>query len=301
MNYHLLDVFTDMQFGGNPLAVFPNADGLTETQMQLIAGELNLSETTFIQKARSEASDCTVRIFTPKCELPMAGHPTIGTAWTILKHDLLKPHHRDRLVFDEGVGAVRVDFTMDDTARPANLVMHQPLPEFGETLDKLEIAQLLSLRLTDIDDDLPVQVVSCGVPFILVPLRSLDAARRARVRLDAVDTVLTGIECQELFVFTPETESPTAAVHCRLFAPRFGIAEDPATGSAHGPLGSYLVRYGLSDGTQIISEQGIEMGRPSTIAVRIDFEGAEIRAVRVGGECVEVGAGTLRLDRGGGG
>lgn len=296
LSYYLLDVFTDTRFGGNPLAVFPNADVLTDQQMQTIAGELNLSETTFIQSPRSQTSDCTVRIFTPKNELLMAGHPTIGTAWVILKNGFLKQRNEDHLVFDEGVGSVRVDFAMEDCGRPADLVMHQPLPEFGEVLDKTCIAQLLSLQESDIDDDFPVQVVSCGVPIILIPLKSLDAVRRARVRLDLIDSPCGDTECRELFVFTRETEQQDANVHCRFFAPRFGVPEDPATGGAHGPLGSYLVKYGLSDGRQIISEQGIEMGRPSRITVRVESNGAEITGVRVGGECVEVGAGTIRLD-----
>ena len=295
MKYHLLDVFTEKPFSGNPLAVFPQADALTDSQMQSIAGELNLSETTFIQKARSETSDCTVRIFTPNSELPMAGHPTIGTAWTILKHNLLKPRHKDHLVFDEGVGPIRVDFETDETARPTELAMHQPLPRFGQTLDKSDVTALLTLDASDIDEELPVQIVSCGVPIILVPLVSLDATRRASVRLDLMDTKLAGAECRELFIFTRETENRDADVHCRFFAPRLGVAEDAATGAAHGPLGSYLAMYGLNDGREITSEQGIEMGRPSTIRVRIQSAGNEITAVLVGGECVEVGTGTIRL------
>jgi trans-2,3-dihydro-3-hydroxyanthranilate isomerase len=227
----------------------------------------------------------------------MAGHPTIGTAWTILKHGLLKPRNENHLVFDEGVGPVRVDFTMTETARPADLVMHQPLPHFGETLDKTKIAQLLSLQSSDIDEECPVQIVSCGVPIIVVPLRSLDAARSASVRLDLMDANLAGIDCRELLVFTQESEKPDADVHCRFFAPRFGVAEDPATGGAHGPLGSYLVKYGISDGRRIFSEQGIEMGRPSEIKVHIESVGTEITAVLVGGECVEVGGGTIHIDR----
>lgn len=133
LNYHLLDVFTNRQFGGNPLAVFPDADALPSEQMQSIAGELNLSETTFIQRATSAGSDCTVRIFTPKSEIPVAGHPTIGTAWAILKNGLLKPRHEDHLVFDEGVGAVKVDYEMNN-GQPQALVMHQLLPEFSATL-----------------------------------------------------------------------------------------------------------------------------------------------------------------------
>lgn len=300
MKYYLLDVFTNKRFGGNQLAVFPNADLLADAEMQAIAAELNLSETTFIQAARSKACDCTVRIFTPKQELPMAGHPTVGTAWTILRNDLLQPRNSDHLFFDEGVGPIRVDFTMPHDARPAGIVMHQPLPTFGESLDKEVIARILSLETSDIDEQCPVRVVSCGVPLVVVPLTSLAAARRTQVRLDLLEEHLEDIPCHEFLVFTRETEASETDVHCRFFAPRLGIAEDPATGGAHGPLGSYLVKYGLSDGNHIISEQGIEMGRPSRIKVGIQSKGDDVTSVLVGGECVEVGEGELYIDREGG-
>ena len=294
LEYHLLDVFTRRQFGGNPLAVFPNADGVPERIMQSIANELNLSETTFIQRPRAEASDCTVRIFTPKRELPMAGHPTIGAAFAILRNGLVEPKSSGRLVFDEGVGAVAVDFSHDG-GRPSDLWMRQPLPAFLDILDSAMVARLLSLDSSEIVADRPVQVVSCGLPVILVPLRSLDSVRRVAVRQELLESELRQIECRELFVFTLEAENPEATVHCRMFAPCLGIPEDPATGSAHGPLGSYLFRYGLSDGTRIVSEQGFEMGRPSTIQVRICSSGCEITNVLVGGECVEVGSGVIQL------
>ena len=264
--------------------------------MQTIAAELNLSEATFIQKPRTENSDCTVRIFTPKCELPMAGHPTIGTAWTILKQGLLSPQKTNQLIFDEGVGPVCVDYSLENGS-PKRLAMHQPLPRFGEILDKPKIAQLLSLQPSDIDHECPIQIVSCGLPIIIVPLMSLDAARKACVRLDQIDTTFDGVECREILVFTQEAEYPDSDVHCRFFAPRFGIPEDAATGGAHGPLGSYLVKYAISDGKRIVSEQGIEMGRPSRITVGIEKKGADITTVRVSGECVDVGWGTIQLDQ----
>ena len=157
--YFLLDVFTDELFGGNPLAVVPEADDVPPELMQKIANELNLSETTFIQKARNESSDCTVRIFTPLREMPMAGHPTIGTAYAILANRLLDPINDDHLVFDEGVGPVRVDFKLAED-RPSALFMHQPLPEFHDVVDKDIIARILSLDEYEIDTSLPVQIVS---------------------------------------------------------------------------------------------------------------------------------------------
>ena len=295
LKYFLLDVFTESRFGGNPLAVFPEADTLTGEQMQQIAGELNLSETTFIRRAKERDSDCTVRIFTPRSEVPLAGHPTIGTAWTILKNNLLKPRHEGRLIFDLGVGPVSVDFTMAN-GEPRDLVMHQRLPDLLRAFDKTAVAETLSLKPSDIEDDSPVQLVSCGLPIVLVPVKSLDALGRASVRLDLLDETLGGTECRELFVFTCRTESPDVDVRCRFFAPRYGVTEDPATGGAHGPLGSYLVKYGLNDGERIISEQGVEMGRRSTIKVHIETRGDEIVDVAVSGDCVEVGTGCMRVD-----
>lgn len=293
LGYFLIDVFTTRQFGGNPLAVFPQADGVATEVMQSIASELNLSETTFIQQAKSEGADCTVRIFTPRQEMPMAGHPTVGTAWTILNWNLLTPRHADHLVFDEGVGPVKVEYRLRDS-QPTDLVMHQPLPEFFEVLDTAVVAEMLSLDVSDLHPDLPVQVVSNGVPMIIVPLASLDAARRSKVRLDLLESKLRHVECQELFVFTTETDFD-ADVHCRMFAPRLGVPEDPATGVAHGSLGGYLFKYKLFEQGWIVSEQGVEMGRPSTIRVHIEGTGDELTGMSVGGDCVAVGTGTMQV------
>jgi len=160
LKYHLIDVFTDQPFGGNPLAVFPNADGLRQGEMQQIAKELNLSETTFIQKATSDAADCAVRIFTPKCEIPMAGHPTVGTAFVVLEKKLLKPRAEGQLIFDLGIGPTAVE-TSD------LITMHQPVPEFGEILDSVGVMKSLGLEVSDLLPDVPVQIISAGVPFIL--------------------------------------------------------------------------------------------------------------------------------------
>lgn len=291
--YYLLDVFTDTPFGGNPLAVFPDADNVPNGLMQKIANELNLSGTTFIQKPRHEGSDCTVRIFTPQSEIPMAGHPTIGTAHAILTHHLLKPRNHSHLVFDEGVGPVTVDFKISEN-KPSNLVMHQRPPQFSDPLDRTQVANVLSLDEDDIQPSLPAQIISCGFPFLVVPARSLDVVRRAKVRLDLLETELGHLESQELLIFTQETVHPESDVHCRMFAPRLGVPEDPATGGAHGPLGSYLVHHGLSDGKRIVSKQGYELGRPSKLVVGIESTNEEITDVTVGGECVQVGEGTIQ-------
>ncbi len=294
LNYYLLDVFTSEPFGGNPLAVFPNADGIGTATMGRIANELNLSETTFIQSPTTAESDCTVRIFTPKQEIPMAGHPTIGTAAAILGNGLLKPKQASRLLFDEGVGQIRVDIGNPDTGA-MTLMMHQPTPEFFEILDKQTIASLLSLRPEDIDSDLPVQIVSCGIPFIIVPLKSLESVRRATPRHDLMSLNLERQRSQEILVFTEETLKGDSDIHSRMFAPRFGVPEDPATGSAQGPLGCYLFNYERFQGGKLRSEQGYEMGRPSEISIEIHGTHPSVTQVIVGGTSVDMGSGTIRI------
>ncbi len=157
------------------------------------------------------------------------------------------------------------------------------------------IARILSLAEDDIIKELPCQVVSSGVPLIFIPLKDLEACSRVKVRLDLLDALLDKDDPKELFVFTLETVKPTSHVHCRMFAPMFGITEDPATGGAHGPLGAYLVQNGLSDGSQILSEQGYEMGRPSSIQVEVTHQSKHITDVRVGGTCVPMGKGKLLI------
>jgi trans-2,3-dihydro-3-hydroxyanthranilate isomerase len=242
-----------------------------------------------------------VRIFTPGNEQPMAGHPTVGTAFVLAYEHVIEPDEgRDELLvtFQEGVGPVPVRVEFKD-GRPVYVEMSQPLPRFGPRLeDRRAVAAMLSLEAGDLDDSLPVEVVSCGVPFLYVPLRSLDAARRARARADLIDEVAGDGVPPEVFVFAREVEQAGSTVHSRMFAPGMGVAEDPATGAASGPLGSYLVRYGLvprSPMAVIVSEQGLEMGRPSFVRITIERDGEEITGVRVGGQCHYMGEGFLEV------
>jgi trans-2,3-dihydro-3-hydroxyanthranilate isomerase len=300
LHYHLVDVFTDRAFGGNPLAVVTNGRGVSGETMQSVAKEFNLSETTFVLPPDDPRHDWRVRIFTPATELPMAGHPTVGTAFVLAREHLIPRAGREtNVVFEEGVGPVpvRVEF---EGGEPSFAEMSQPLPRFGPRLDdRGAVAAMLSLDTEDIDERLPLEVVSCGVPFLYVPLRSLDAARRARPRADLMERAAAehGVP-PKAFVFTRETESATSTVHSRMFAPAIGIAEDPATGAASGPLGCYLVRYGLvrcDPAADIVSEQGIEMGRPSYVRIRIERQGDDITAVRVGGQCHFMGEGFIEI------
>ncbi len=317
LRYHIVDVFTDRQFGGNPLAVYTDGEGLTTETMQSIAKEMNLSETTFVLAPEDRSNDFRVRIFTPGSELPMAGHPTVGTAFILAREKMVEaPSGASQSTSDdqesssesgeatstvrleEGVGPIPVEIGWRDGAADF-IEMSQPPPTFGPVFgDKVAIAAALSLDPPDIEVRLPCQVVSCGVPFLYVPLSSLDAARRARPRLDLIERFLHGFP-RELFVFTTETEFQGSGVHSRMFAPALGVSEDPATGGASGPLGCYLVRHNVVEsGNQldITSEQGVEMGRPSFIRILVDHEGERITRVRVGGRCRYVGGGHLELE-----
>jgi trans-2,3-dihydro-3-hydroxyanthranilate isomerase len=280
--------------------VITNGRGVREETMQAIAKEFNLSETTFVLPPDDPRHDWRVRIFTPGSELPMAGHPTIGTAFVLAREHLIARGEREsNIVLEEGVGPVpvRVEF---ENGEPVFAEMSQPLPRFGPRLDDAgAVAAMLSLDAADIDERLPLEVVSCGVPFLFVPLRSLDAARRARPRADLLERAAErGGVPPTVFVFTREVESASSTVHSRMFAPGIGITEDPATGGASGPLGCYLVRYGLVEcdpAAEIASEQGLEMGRPSYIRIRIEQRREEITVVRVGGQCHFMGGGFIEI------
>jgi trans-2,3-dihydro-3-hydroxyanthranilate isomerase len=299
VHYHLVDVFTDRAFGGNPLAVCTNGRGLSTETMQSVAKEFNLSETTFVLPPDDPKHDWRVRIFTPGSELPMAGHPTVGTSFVLAREHLIRRDGvESRIVLEEGVGPVpvRIEFRGGE---PSFAEMSQPLPVFGARLTDISaVAEMLSLDAGDVDASLPLEVVSCGVPFLYVPLRSLEAVRRARPRADLIERVSGDGVPSQVFVFAREVENEDSTVHSRMFAPGFGITEDPATGAASGPLGCYLVRYGVvaCDGSaEIVSEQGIEMGRPSFIRIRIERRGEEITAVRVGGQCHFMGEGFIEI------
>jgi len=177
--------------------------------------------------------------------------------------------------------------------------MSQPLPEFGpEFSDQAMMADMLSIDPTGIDPNYPLQVVSCGVPFLYVPLKNLATIRQIKLRYDLWEQRLKDFASPHLFVFTLETELENSTVHCRMFAPALGIAEDPATGAASGPLGCYLVKYGLVKQTRqvaLVSEQGFEIGRPSLIHIEVEQENERITAVTVGGQCVYIGEGYLQL------
>lgn len=299
LNYHLLDVFTDRQFGGNQLAVFPEPPlDLPAEIMQKIAKELNLSETTFVYPPTNCACDYRLRIFTPAAELPMAGHPTIGSANILARLGMLGIIAGETtIVFEEGIGPIAVTIRADESGEPTEVWMQQPIPQFRDIYaDRSSMAEMLSLKSADLHADVPMQVLSSGLPFLFVPLNSLDAAQRIRFRRDRWADALAGTEAENIFVTTTETVYESSSAHSRMFAPALGINEDPATGSASGPLGAYLLKYGLVQSGDLVSEQGFEIGRPSFIRINVSWNGAAFSSVSVGGQCAYIGFGALVID-----
>lgn len=299
LRYHTVDVFTNSAFGGNPLAVVTNGRGVSSELMQSIARELNLSETTFVLPPEDPSNDYRVRIFTPAAELPMAGHPTVGTSFILAREHMIERGEGETTIkLEEGVGTIPVNIKFKD-GQPDLIWMQQPRPTFGPRFeDAALIAEMLSIAPEAIETRWPIEVVSCGVPFLFVPLKDLQAARSIRFRLDVCERALKDSGVTGVFVFTTETELEGSSVHSRMFAPMFGVHEDPATGGASGPLGCYLVRHQVfpaSQRAEFTSEQGIEMGRPSIIKIIIEQDAGEISRVRIGGQCVFMGEGYLEV------
>lgn len=287
--FHLVDVFTDRPFAGNQLAVVLDADGLDTERMQAIAREFNFSETTFVCAAAAPGCDWRVRIFTPSSELPMAGHPTIGTA--VVLEALGRASERTTL--ELGVGPTPV------LVRPGWAEMEQRPPVFGaEHPDPAALAAALSVDVDEIGEPVP-QVVSTGLAHLMVPVRSLAAMRALRPRLDLWDGALGPVDNVGVYAFCRETEEPGVDAHCRMFAPRAGVPEDPATGSAAGPLGCFLSRDGGAAAAAPLRfrfAQGVEMGRPSTLEVTVERDGDGIGSVRVGGAARIVAEGRLEVE-----
>ncbi len=296
-----LDVFTDHPFGGNQLAVFVRADELSDAEMQDIAREMNFSESTFVLPASDARALRRVRIFTPTAELPMAGHPIIGTTFALAREGIIRAGDVSPVHLQLGVGTLPVDVLYEvDTLSFA--WMHQPVPVYTPWGgDRALLAAALGLAPTDLAETLPIEAGSSGVPFLYVPLASRAALARAQGRAE-LPGLLAGVgEHAGAYLFTLDPASgDTIMAWSRMFAPAMGIVEDAATGSAAGPFGAYLVRHGIArpdaDGdAHVRIEQGVEMGRPSQLSVTITMDGEAVRDVRVGGEAVMVAEGELTL------
>jgi trans-2,3-dihydro-3-hydroxyanthranilate isomerase len=278
-----VDVFTSKPFEGNSLAVFADGRGLSNDQMQAIAREMNLSETTFIlprDAATEKERGVRVRIFTVQEELPFAGHPTLGTAFQLRGSCGAK-----EIVLELNVGRVPVQFT-EAAGQPVFGEMTQIDPKFGEIHDREAVVRACGLLDGDVDPSLPIQTVSTGVAFTVVPLRGLEVARRLQVDAKGSAEYLSRSEGKFFYFVTRETVDPAARLHARMM---FYGSEDPATGSAAGCTAAWMVKHGVAKpDEQVLIEQGIEMLRPSRIFVRASLKDNKVVNVRVGGNVVEV-------------
>jgi trans-2,3-dihydro-3-hydroxyanthranilate isomerase len=287
-NFLQLDVFTAKPFEGNPLAVFPDATGLNDDQMQAIAREMNLSETTFIfprAQAMEKERGVRVRIFTVQEELPFAGHPTLGTAFA-----LRGKTGANEIRLELNVGTVPVRFE-DPSGEPAFGEMTQIEPIFGIIHDRAKIAEVTGIPIDDIAPDVPVQTISTGVPFTVLPLRDLAAARRLQIDQTRSTEYLNASGGKFFFCVTRETVDRSARLHARML---FYNGEDPATGSASGCAAAWMVAHNIAQPDErVIIEQGVEMKRPSRIFVRASRSDDRVVNVRVGGNVVEVLRGEL--------
>lgn len=295
-SYLHYDVFTGTALEGNQLAVFTDARGLETSLMQAIAREMNFPESTFVLPAERPGTDVRMRIFTPTTELPMAGHPTVGSTFALAETGAIKPGV-ERFVFGLNIGPTPVDLEWAG-ARLRFAWMTQLTPTFGPAVgDRAMVAAALGLTEADLVRDLPIQEITCGLPYLYVPLRDRETVDRAisdAAAFRRLSTVL-GID-RPIFLFSISPPGGSETVYSRMFAPEFGIVEDPATGSASGPLGCYLVRHGVVTGEAagtIVSLQGVAMKRPSRIHVAIAGGADAITQVKVGGEAVLVGRGEL--------
>jgi trans-2,3-dihydro-3-hydroxyanthranilate isomerase len=285
--FYILDVFTEEKYAGNQLAVVESFDALSDQQMQKIANEMHFSETAFLLSDRRENGGYDVRIFTPSKEVPFAGHPTIGTAYAIKQRARNK--NFKKIILNLRVGQITVNFTKEKGDKEIAW-MRQITPTFGKIYKPKEFSKLLSLTEKDINN-FPIQEVSTGLPFIIAPLKTLDAVKRARVDslFKTKKKIQTGI-----LVFSAETYCKENDLNVRVFADAYGISEDPATGSANGCLAAYLTKYLFFTYSKvnIRVEQGYEINRPSLLYLKAENEEGKIK-VRVGGKIVMIAKGEL--------
>lgn len=301
LKFHTLDVFTDRRFGGNPLAVVLDADDLSDEQMQTIAREFNLSETVFVQTATRPAHSAKMRIFTPRSEIPFAGHPTIGTA--ILLAELKAPAHNGEkdalLVLEQTIGTVRVGARLRAGAAAFAEFDAPKLPAEAGVLPPDDVlAAGLGLIPSEVgfENHAPI-CYAAGNTFAFVPVVSLDAIRRTRINGSHWEKAFEQQGVSGVYVYTRQCEHTNSAFHVRMFAPQVGIPEDPATGSAAIGLAGIVHQFDrLPDGThRRVVEQGYEMGRPSQIVLTLVVANGKLTTVRIGGSAVRVSEGTIKV------
>ncbi len=287
--FYIVDVFAESKYAGNQLAVFTDAGDLSTDQMQRLAKEMNFSETTFILSRTPRNDGYDVRIFTPAAELPFAGHPTLGTAFILQQEIIRQPV--DTITLNLQVGPIPVTpvYQGDGVER---LWMRQNSPTFGDRLTAEAVAPVLNLRPDDIDTRFPIQEVSTGVPFLIVPLQSLATLQSIKVNVDRLLALVEPLQAKMIFVFCPESRDAANQFSARMFAHALGIPEDPATGSANGCFAGYLAQYDYlgTGAVDVRVEQGHEIGRPSLLLLKAQKKDAAIE-VMVGGKAILVARG----------
>ena len=289
--FYIVDVFAEEKYAGNQLAVFRDAGTLSDVEMQRIARETNFSETTFITSDEIRNGGYDVRIFTPREEVPFAGHPTLGTAYIIQREILRQKVETVTLNLNLKVGQIPVTLGYDGD-QVGTLWMKQMEPTFGQVFEPGPISEVLNLDGDDIDEKFPIQEVSTGLPFIIVPLKTLDAVKRARIDRDKYFSLIESAQAKAVLIFCTETYAQSNELNVRMFADYYGVPEDPATGSANGCLAGYLVKHRFFGEARVDArvEQGYEIGRPSLLMLRASVNEGKID-VSVGGSVVMVARG----------
>lgn len=301
LQFYQTDVFTSEPFGGNPLAVFPDPGELTEREFQQIAREMNLSETVFVLPPTDTRAVAKIRIFTPSQEIPFAGHPILGTFYvlgTLKRLPLQEPV--TKVFYECHLGVFPLELIVLK-GQIEQVMMSHPSPEFLEVVSQMEtlfeLAKALGVQKAQIvDSPFPVEIVSTGLPVLIVPIRTLTAIKSMEVNHSAVREICARLGTNGIMVYTTMTLEESATVHTRMFADPIGIPEDPATGSASGALGAYLVKNGVVDvgpTTEVVIEQGYEIDRPSRILVQVFSDDDMIQEIKVGGQVVMVAEGKM--------
>ena len=290
-SFYLLDVFAEGYYSGNQLAVFRNAASLSASEMQHLSREVHFSETAFILSDEPGEGGYEVRVFTPSEEIPFSGHAVLGAAYVLQRELLTEP--LTGLEMKLGTGSLTVSFTYQYGELDAVWVNHNR-PEHGRRLEAAEAARVLGLSVDDIDNRWPVEELSTGLPFVMVPLRSLSAVQRAAVVPEEYARLLSMSTARALYVFAHETYNPDNDFNVRMFAPDYGIPEDPATGAGAGCLAAYSMQYMRPDSQSLefMVEQGHEIRRPSLLFARAR-RGPDHVKVAVGGRVTMVAQGNF--------
>ena len=289
--FYIIDVFAEEKFAGNQLAVYRNARALSGEAMQKIAKEMHFSETTFILSEKQRDAGYDVRIFSPEKEMPFAGHPALGTAFAI-QQEIIK-QRVDKVVLNLKVGQIPVSFNYKGN-HPDTLFVKQVSPTFGQIVDPKTVSKILDLDVDDVDARFPVEEVSTGMPFLIVPLKTLDSVKRARTNRNEYFNLIKRLEAKAILIFCRETYDEENDLNVRMFADYLGITEDPATGSGNGCLAGYLVKHRFfgKDRVDLRVEQGYEIGRPSLLLLKAENKFEEIE-VLVGGRTIMVAKGEI--------